>query len=157
MPPTDPWVQIWWALLAVAVIVGGLVGSFLNVVAWRLPNGRSIVSPPSACPCCGRQIRPWHNVPVFGWLILAGRCADCRSPIPARYPLVEAACEDPRGAGRLPRPPVLPAHYSSSVPRRRGFWGREPPWGGGMCMFRLDGHFSLQAACGGSGGFTQLP
>jgi len=82
----------WWAALGVAALVGGLVGSFLNVVAWRLPNGRSVVHPPSACPHCGRPIRPWHNVPVLGWAMLRGKCADCASPIAVRYPLVEAAC-----------------------------------------------------------------
>lgn len=82
----------WPFALAVAALVGGLVGSFLNVVAWRLPEGRSVVHPPSACPHCGRGIRPWHNVPVVGWLLLRGKCADCGSPIAPRYPLVEAAC-----------------------------------------------------------------
>jgi leader peptidase (prepilin peptidase)/N-methyltransferase len=82
----------WRVALGLAVIVGGLVGSFLNVVAYRLPEGLSVVSPPSACPSCGRGVRPWHNVPVVGWLVLRGSCADCGSPIGARYPLVEAAC-----------------------------------------------------------------
>ena len=82
----------WAFALAVAVLIGGLVGSFLNVVAYRLPEGRSVVAPPSSCPACGRGVRPWHNIPVLGWLILRGRCADCETPIAARYPLVEAAC-----------------------------------------------------------------
>ncbi len=112
MPPAEPLTQIWLALLGVAMLVGGLVGSFLNVVAWRLPNGRSVVYPPSACPCCGRQIRPWHNVPVLGWLMLRGRCADCRQPISARYPLVEAACAALWGAlfvAMIPTPSALAA------------------------------------------------
>jgi leader peptidase (prepilin peptidase)/N-methyltransferase len=67
------------------------VGSFLNVVIHRLPRGESIVSPASRCPQCGHAIRPWHNVPVLGWLWLRGRCRDCRTWIPVRYPLVEAA------------------------------------------------------------------
>ncbi|MCO4772283.1 MAG: prepilin peptidase [Deltaproteobacteria bacterium] len=83
---------VWRLALLVAVVVGGLVGSFLNVVAYRLPEGRSVVSPPSACPACGRGVRPWHNVPVLGWLMLRGRCADCGASIGVRYPLVEAAC-----------------------------------------------------------------
>ena len=89
---SEPFQDAWWMALALAVVVGGLVGSFLNVVAWRLPNGLSVVHPPSACPCCGRGIRPWHNIPVLGWLLLRGRCADCATPISPRYPLVEAAC-----------------------------------------------------------------
>ncbi|HEX5088229.1 MAG TPA: prepilin peptidase [Nocardioides sp.] len=71
-------------------VLGSAVGSFLNVVAHRVPRGESVVSPPSACPDCGTAIRPRHNVPVVGWLVLRGRCFDCRSPISARYPLVEA-------------------------------------------------------------------
>lgn len=66
------------------------IGSFLNVVAHRVPAGESIVHPPSACPSCGHAIRNRHNVPVLGWLVLRGRCFDCREPISARYPLVEA-------------------------------------------------------------------
>jgi leader peptidase (prepilin peptidase) / N-methyltransferase len=74
-------------LLAAA---GGLaVGSFLNVVAWRLPRGESLVAPGSHCPGCGGAVRPYDNVPVLSWLALRGRCRDCRAPISARYPLVE--------------------------------------------------------------------
>ncbi len=62
----------------------------LNVVAYRLPRGISTVSPRSRCPRCCSPIRPWHNLPVVGWLALGGRCRDCRLPISARYPLVEA-------------------------------------------------------------------
>ena len=76
------------ALLAGAF--GLLIGSFLNVVVWRVPRGESIVSPPSACPICGTTIRPRDNVPVLGWLVLRGRCRACSAPISARYPLVEA-------------------------------------------------------------------
>ncbi len=82
-------IPIWfWAVLA--VILGLAVGSFLNVVIYRLPAGESIVSPPSRCPRCGNQIRNRHNVPVLGWLVLRGRCYDCGLPISPRYPLVEA-------------------------------------------------------------------
>jgi leader peptidase (prepilin peptidase)/N-methyltransferase len=72
-------------------VLGLLIGSFLNVVVWRVPRGESVVSPPSACPDCGTAIRHRDNVPVAGWLLLAGRCRDCEAPISARYPLVEAA------------------------------------------------------------------
>lgn len=74
---------------SLAGVLGLLIGSFLNVVIHRVPRGESIVSPPSACPKCGHQIRNRHNIPVLGWLILRGRCADCGEPISARYPLVE--------------------------------------------------------------------
>ncbi|MFC7495966.1 MULTISPECIES: prepilin peptidase [unclassified Nocardioides] len=74
-----------------AAVLGLLVGSFLNVVAHRVPRGESVVRPPSACPSCGVEIRARHNVPVLGWLVLRGRCYDCAEPISARYPLVEAA------------------------------------------------------------------
>jgi leader peptidase (prepilin peptidase)/N-methyltransferase len=78
-----------WAVIA--GVFGLAVGSFLNVVIYRVPAGESVVSPPSKCPSCGSHIRNRHNVPVFGWLLLRGRCYDCKAPISARYPLVEAA------------------------------------------------------------------
>ncbi len=71
-------------------VLGGVIGSFLNVVIYRLPEGISLVEPPSHCPVCKKRIRWYHNVPVFGWIVLRGRCRDCRAPIPVRYPLVEA-------------------------------------------------------------------
>jgi len=81
--------------MAVAVVLaalGGLIiGSFLNVVAHRLPRGESLASPPSRCPGCGTPIRPYDNIPVLSWLLLRGRCRACGEPISARYPLVEAA------------------------------------------------------------------
>jgi len=77
-------------LVAFAALGGLLVGSFLNVVAWRLPRGESLVAPGSRCPGCASPVRPWDNVPVLSWLALGGRCRDCRAPISARYPLVEA-------------------------------------------------------------------
>ena len=79
----------WFAVVA-AGVVGLLVGSFLNVVVWRVPRGESVVRPPSACPCCGHAIRARDNVPVVSWLLLRGRCRDCGRPITVRYPLVEA-------------------------------------------------------------------
>lgn len=78
-------------LVVVAGVLGLLIGSFLNVVVWRVPRGESIVSPPSACPRCGHRIRARDNVPVLSWLLLRGRCRDCGAPISRRYPLVEAA------------------------------------------------------------------
>lgn len=77
-------------LIAFAAAFGLLIGSFLNVVAYRLPNGTSVVTGRSECPQCHHQIRAYDNVPVFSWLVLRGHCRDCRAPISARYPLVEA-------------------------------------------------------------------
>ena len=89
---TDGLLPHWRFLLGIAVLLGALVGSFLNVVAHRLPEGRSVVHPPSACPRCRARIRPWHNLPVLGWLLLGGKCRDCGLAISARYPAVEAGC-----------------------------------------------------------------
>jgi len=71
-------------------ILGLLVGSFLNVVIWRLPRGESLWKPGSHCPSCGKPIRPWDNIPVLSWLLLRGRCRNCGVAISPRYPLVEA-------------------------------------------------------------------
>jgi len=71
-------------------LLGLLIGSFLNVVIYRVPRGESVVSPPSACPGCGTQIASYDNIPVLSWLILRGRCRTCRASISARYPFVEA-------------------------------------------------------------------
>lgn len=76
-------------LLVISALLGLAVGSFLNVVAYRVPRGESLVSPPSYCPVCGHPVRARHNVPVLGWFLLGGRCADCGLPISRRYPLVE--------------------------------------------------------------------
>lgn len=77
--------------VAVAGVLGLVVGSFLNVVVARVPERRSLASPPSACPACGTPIKPYDNIPVFSWLLLRGRCRACGEPIAAQYPLVEAA------------------------------------------------------------------
>ena len=69
--------------------LGACVASFLNVVAWRLPRGESIVSPPSHCPKCNAPIRWWQNIPIVSWLALRGKCANCREPISPRYIVVE--------------------------------------------------------------------
>lgn len=78
-------------VLAWLAIVGASVGSFMNVVVYRLPAGLSIVHPGSRCPRCLHPIRGKDNVPVLSWLLLRGRCRDCGTPISARYPSVEAA------------------------------------------------------------------
>src|ERR1700761_6169590 len=73
-----------------AFAFGAVIGSFLNVVVWRLPRGESLVSPPSHCPKCNTRLAWFDNIPVFGWLMLRGKCRYCREPISARYPIVEA-------------------------------------------------------------------
>ena len=79
-----------WLIAVWLFALGGAVGSFLNVVIYRLPAGMSLVRPGSHCPACRQPIRWFDNVPVFGWLILRGRCRHCRAKISARYPIVEA-------------------------------------------------------------------
>jgi leader peptidase (prepilin peptidase)/N-methyltransferase len=100
-------------LIGSSLLLGLLVGSFLNVVALRLPRMMerdwrsearqildlpaqeepplSLLRPPSTCPACGARIRPWHNLPVLGWLLLRGRAACCGAPLSLQYPLVELA------------------------------------------------------------------
>jgi leader peptidase (prepilin peptidase)/N-methyltransferase len=76
---------------AFVFVLGTVVGSFLNVVVWRLPRGESLSHPGSHCPKCGHAIRPWENIPILSWLALRARCSQCRLPISMRYPLVELA------------------------------------------------------------------
>ena len=78
-------------LIVLVGIVGLLIGSFLNVVVYRVPKKLSIVSPPSACPNCNHPIRRRDNVPVLSWLLLRGTCRDCHAPISRRYIGVELA------------------------------------------------------------------
>ncbi|HEV8129566.1 MAG TPA: prepilin peptidase [Candidatus Eisenbacteria bacterium] len=73
----------------IALTLGLVFGSFLNVIIARLPRGESIISPPSRCPRCKARIKPWDNIPVLSFLILRGRCRNCRKPISWRYPMVE--------------------------------------------------------------------
>jgi leader peptidase (prepilin peptidase) / N-methyltransferase len=73
-----------------ALLLGLLVGSFLNVCIYRIPIGKSIVHPPSSCPHCARRIRFYDNLPLVSYIILLGRCRYCRQPIPFQYPMVEA-------------------------------------------------------------------
>jgi leader peptidase (prepilin peptidase)/N-methyltransferase len=100
-------------------LIGACIGSFLNVVVWRLPRDESLLTPPSHCPKCNRQLAWYDNVPIVGWMMLRGRCRYCKEPISARYPIVEAitaslfllyflayyvlqwrtCCPEPRGLG----------------------------------------------------------
>ncbi len=70
-------------------VFGLLIGSFLNVVIYRVPRQLSVVSPPSACPRCGNRLLTRDNIPVVSWLFLRGKCRSCAAPIAKRYPLVE--------------------------------------------------------------------
>jgi leader peptidase (prepilin peptidase) / N-methyltransferase len=79
-----------WEIGAVGLF-GLLVGSFLNVVIYRVPRGESIVAPGSRCTNCGHELSPLENVPVLAWIVLRARCRKCKSPISVRYPLVEVA------------------------------------------------------------------
>jgi leader peptidase (prepilin peptidase)/N-methyltransferase len=81
----------WITAVLVAGGFGLLIGSFLNVVVYRVPAGISIARPASACPSCSTPIRRRDNVPVVSWLALGGKCRDCRTSISARYPIVELA------------------------------------------------------------------
>lgn len=76
-------------IAAIAGLFGLAIGSFLNVVIYRVPIGRSVVSPASACPSCGSGIHAYDNVPLLSWLVLRGKCRSCSEPISPRYPLVE--------------------------------------------------------------------
>jgi leader peptidase (prepilin peptidase) / N-methyltransferase len=78
------------APLLVIGLFGGIIGSFLNVCIYRVPIGKSVVSPPSSCPACGRRLSWYENIPVVSYLALGGRCRGCRTGISARYPIVEA-------------------------------------------------------------------
>ncbi|HEX8076049.1 MAG TPA: prepilin peptidase [Thermoleophilaceae bacterium] len=75
--------------LSFAASFGLVIGSFLNVVAYRLPRGESLVTPGSHCPGCDQAIKPWDNIPLLSWLLLRGRCRSCATRISPRYPLVE--------------------------------------------------------------------
>ena len=86
MTATLPWPLV----VGLVAPLGLAIGSFLNVVVHRVPLGLSVVHPPSACPQCRQPVRGRDNVPVLSWLLLRGRCRDCRTPISVRYPLVEA-------------------------------------------------------------------
>ena len=75
--------------LIFAGLFGACIGSFLNVVIYRLPLGQSIVSPPSRCPNCGYRLQWYDNVPIIGWVVLGGRCRKCKNAISVQYPIVE--------------------------------------------------------------------
>ena len=71
-------------------VFGAMVGSFFNVIIYRMPRGESVVYPPSSCTRCGYRIRFYENFPILSWLALRGKCRNCGDPISVQYPLVEA-------------------------------------------------------------------
>ncbi|MBD3809267.1 MAG: prepilin peptidase [Sulfuricurvum sp.] len=75
--------------LFIAVILGALIGSFLNVLIIRTPLDQSVSFPASHCMSCNTPLRPWHNIPIFSWLFLRGKCAFCGTKISAQYPIIE--------------------------------------------------------------------
>lgn len=79
-----------WFFRVFAAVFGLIWGSFLNVVIYRVPRGKSVVRPGSSCPACGKPIRAWHNVPLLGYLVLRGKARCCGVKLSPRYPLVEA-------------------------------------------------------------------
>ena len=79
-------------VVVISAVLGLAIGSFLNVVIWRVPRKLSVVRPPSHCPQCETPIHPRDNIPLLSWLLLSGKCRHCGNPIPVRYPLVEASC-----------------------------------------------------------------
>jgi len=89
LEPAELWANPWW-LCSVSLVFGLVIGSFLNVVIYRLPEGESIVSPGSRCPACRTPLTAVDNVPVFSYLWLRGRCRHCGVRISPRYPAVEA-------------------------------------------------------------------
>jgi prepilin signal peptidase PulO-like enzyme (type II secretory pathway) len=111
-------------------VVGACIGSFLNVVAYRMPRRMSVVWKPSHCPKCGHDIRARDNLPVLGWVLLRGRCRDCQAPISPRYALVEAVMggaffllayvELSTGGANLPGGPIASPLSLASL--------ENPPW-----------------------------
>jgi len=76
-------------IISLASLFGLLFGSFLNVVILRIPKDESVVFGASHCPTCGKNLKPWHNIPLFSWIFLRGRCSYCNTSISIQYPLIE--------------------------------------------------------------------
>ena len=81
-----------WYHLAVFFVLGACVGSFYNVIVYRMPRGISLINPPSHCPLCKKHIPLYYNLPIIGWLILRGKSACCKQPISIIYPIGESLC-----------------------------------------------------------------
>ena len=109
--------NLYGLFLAYSFLLGAFIGSFLNVVIWRVPRGESIVSPPSHCPKCNSPIRWWQNIPIVSWLALRGKCAKCHAPISPRYIMIEAlgGCLFAAAFVHLLTPPVTAAQLVELV------------------------------------------
>lgn len=123
-PPALPAAAV-VACLVFAFLWGANVGSFLNVVAYRLPLGMSVVRPRSRCPACRTQIRALDNVPILSWLLLGRRCRGCKSGISARYPAVEAFSG------------LVAVHVAYHYVIASGDWGRVQSWLVALTVFTL--------------------
>ena len=124
-PPLSP------ELALLAALLGACIGSFLNVVAWRLPRQESVVRPRSHCPRCGTTLRWFENIPVLSWLLLRGRCRHCGTAIAVRYPAVELLC-----SGLFVAAAAAPAAVSAAGSSLPG----APAWlvvGGGWLLISL--------------------
>lgn len=75
----------------VAILLGLCFGSFLNVVIIRIPQNKSVILPPSSCNNCGNKLKPYHNIPIFSYIFLGGKCGFCKTKISIMYPIIEAA------------------------------------------------------------------
>ncbi|WP_430738973.1 prepilin peptidase [Sulfurimonas gotlandica] len=75
--------------MLIAFVFGAVIGSFLNVVILRIPHDESVVFGSSHCPSCQTPLKPWHNIPIFSWIFLRGRCSFCKIKISAQYPIIE--------------------------------------------------------------------
>ncbi|MHC4806315.1 MAG: prepilin peptidase, partial [Planctomycetota bacterium] len=78
-----------WIWFVFVFAFGCCIGSFLNVVIYRLPRDKSLVNPPSACPACGKHIRFYDNIPLISWLLLGAKCRNCKAPVSPRYFVIE--------------------------------------------------------------------
>ncbi len=76
-------------LIILSFVFGAMIGSFLNVCIYRVPAGKSIINPPSACPNCGQPIKPYDNIPIISFILLGAKCRNCKTPVSWRYPAVE--------------------------------------------------------------------
>lgn len=90
MMPEAEAITFWRIIMSIIVILGAMIGSFLNVCIYRIPLGQSVSRPRSHCFACNKVIPWYHNIPVLSWLILRGKCANCKAPFSPRYMIVEA-------------------------------------------------------------------
>jgi leader peptidase (prepilin peptidase)/N-methyltransferase len=102
-------------IITMAALLGASVGSFLNVVVWRLPREESLLWPASHCPRCGAPLGWLENVPVLSWIALRGRCRHCHAPISRRYPLIEGLCGSLWVLMALARPDVVAAQSATPL------------------------------------------